>query len=419
MYILRSKYLLKDPDNVVDNGAVIIDDGVIKFAGHYKDVDNFGSYQIIDLGNSAIVPGFINTHTHLELTHAHNSIKNDGIFTNWIRQLIDIKNSWSESEYALSVRDGIKSSLKSGSTTVVDITSNGIALGELLSSKIRKVLFFETLNFNPNTANDTINDFKEHVAEIKPDNLLSVGIFPHAPYTVSETLYRDCKRVSDEFGIIIATHIAETKDEVEFLARGTGNFVSLLNDFNMLNNWIPPALNPINYLKNIGFLENGCILIHCNYLSGNEIDIIEKSSSNVVFCPRSHSFFRHHDYPLALLMDRNINIALGTDSLASNDTLSILDEMKFIRNHFSNLNAQHIFHMGTIAGAVALRMDDRIGRLYPGFNADIAVIEVEDRGLTNIYDGIFSKNSECILTIVSGEICYDKYDLAKNNNLKE
>ena len=419
MYILRSKYLLKDPDNVVDNGAVIIDDGVIKFAGHYKDIDNFGSYQTIDLGNSAIVPGFVNTHTHLELTHTHKSIKDDGVFTNWIRQLIDIKNGWSESEHALSVQDGIKSSLKSGSTTVVDITSNGIALGELLSSKIRKVLFFETLNFDPNTAEDTINDFKEQFANINPDNLLSIGIFPHAPYTVSDRLYRGCKRISDEFGIIIATHIAETKDEVEFLTRGTGYFVSLLNDFNMLNNWEPPTLNPINYLKNIGFLENGCILIHCNYLSGNEIDIIERSNSNVVFCPRSHSFFRHHDYPLTVLMDRNINIALGTDSLASNDTLSILDEMKFIWNHYSNLDAQRIFHMGTIAGAVALRMDDRIGKLYPGFNADIAVIEFEDTDLSNIYDGIFSKDSECILTIVSGEICYDKYDVIKNNNFKE
>ena len=155
MYILRSKYLLKDPDNVINNGAVVIDDGGrIKFAGQVKDIDNFESYRIIDLGNSAIIPGFVNTHAHLELTHLHKCINSNGNFTNWIKQLVNKKKAWSESEYALSVRDGIESSLKSGTTTIVDITRNGIALSELLTSKIRKFLFFEIINFNPDTAED-------------------------------------------------------------------------------------------------------------------------------------------------------------------------------------------------------------------------------------------------------------------------
>jgi cytosine/adenosine deaminase-related metal-dependent hydrolase len=420
MYILRSKYLLKDPDNVITNGAVVIDDaGKIKFVGQLKDIDDFESYRLIDLGNSAIVPGLVNTHTHLELTHLHKCIEGNGNFTNWIRQLVDRKKGWTDSEYTLSVRDGIKYSLKSGTTTVVDITRNGIALSELLTSKIRKLLFYEIINFNPDTAEDIINDFKELITGRKPDDLLSIGIFPHAPYTVSDRLYRGCKNVSDEFDITIATHIAETKDEVEFLTRGTGHFVSLLSDFNMLGKWKHPGLRPINYLKNIGFLENECILIHCNYISDDEIDLIEKTKSNVVFCPRSHEYFRHEDHPFLILKNRDINISLGTDSLASNDTLSILDEMKFIREHYRDMKPQDIFHMGTIAGAVALKMDDSIGRLYPGYYADIAVIEFENTGISNIYDGIFSQNSECILTIVSGEICYDKYEISKKDNYKE
>ncbi len=415
MYILRSKYLLKDPDNVVDNGAVLIDDfGKIRFAGESKDIDNFGSYRTIDLGNCAIVPGFVNTHTHLELTHLHKCIKKNDSFTNWIRQLVDKKKEWSESEYALSVRDGIKRSLESGTTTVVDITRNGIALSELLTSKIRKLLFYEIINFNPETAENTIKNFRGLIAGINSNDLLSIGIFPHAPYTVSNKLYSDCKSISDKIDIIIATHIAETEDEVEFLTRGTGHFVSLLNDFNMLGNWKHPGQRPINYLKNIGFLEKGCILIHCNYLSNDEIGLIEKTKSNVVFCPRSHEYFSHKGHPFSSLKDRNINIALGTDSLASNDTLSILDEMKFIRDHYSDMKSRDIFYMGTIAGTVALKMDDRIGKLYPGYCADIAVIEFENNGISNIYDRIFSQNSECILTIVSGEICYDKYE--KKNN---
>ncbi|MCP4251863.1 MAG: amidohydrolase family protein, partial [Candidatus Scalindua sp.] len=295
----------------------------------------------------------------------------------------------------------------------------GIALNELLASNIRKLLFFEIINFDPDTAEGTIEDFKELISGISTDDLFSIGIFPHAPYTVSNKLYRECKNVSEACDIRIATHIAETKDEIEFLTSGTGHFASLLNDFNMLNKWKHPGLTPINYLNNIGFLNNECILIHCNYLTEDEIGIIEKTKSNVVFCPRSHEYFRHKDHPFSSLKDRDINVALGTDSLASNDTLSILDEMKFIRNCYPEMEPNYIFNMGTIAGAVALQMDDCIGQLHPGYYADIAVIDFQNTDISNIYDGIFSQDSECVLTIVSGEICYDKFEISMKNNLKE
>jgi len=420
MYILKSKYLLKDPDSVIDKGALLIDDGgKIKFAGRFNDIDEIDSYKTIDLGNSAIVPGFINAHTHLELTILHKSLNGNGNFTDWIRDLVAIKKDWSESEYAVSIRNGIENSLKSGTTTVVDITRNGIALNELLASNIRKLLFFEIINFDPDTAEDTIKDFKELISSISTDDLLSIGIFPHAPYTVSDKLYRECKSVSEECDIRIATHIAETEDEIEFLTSGAGHFATLLNEFKMLNKWKYPGLSPIKHLNNIGILNNECILIHCNYLTEDEIRIIEKSKSNVVFCPRSHEFFHHKVHPFSSLKDRDINIALGTDSLASNDTLSILDEMKFIRNSYPEIEPNYIFSMGTIAGAVAIQMDDHIGQLRPGYNADVAVINFKDTDINNIYDGIFSQDSECVLTIVSGEICYDKFGISRMDNFKE
>ncbi len=413
MYILRSKYLLKNPETVISNGAVLIaDNGKIEYAGPFTGINNYESFQVINLGNAVIIPGLVNTHTHLELTHLHKGINYNGIFTDWIRQLVDIKKHWTEKEYRLSIADGIKRSLEAGTTTVVDITRNGLALDELIKSKIRKTLFFEIIDFNPDNASNIIDNFKDRVDDITTNDLLSIGIFPHAPYTVSEELYKNCKNISNELGINIATHISETKDEVEFLTRGTGHFVSLLKDFDMLKNWTHPGLSPIDYLKNIGILKKECILIHCNFLTNNEIDLIEKSGSNVVFCPRSHKYFQHKDHPFLKLKDRKINIALGTDSLASNDSLSILDEMKFLKEHYNEVKAQEIFHMGTIAGAIALGMNDRIGRLEPGYNADIAVVESKEKYKSNIYDGIFSNNSECTLTIVSGKICYDKNKLA-------
>ena len=413
MLLLKSRYLLKDPSTVIDDGAVLIDDRKVKFAGCANDISNHESCQIIDLGNSVIMPGFVNTHTHLDLTHLHNFIKYNGDFTDWIRQLVNAKKEWTESEYLSSIRSGIKSSLESGTTTVADITRNGLALEELQKSNIRKTLFYELIDFNPDSAESTIDNFKNIISKVKHDDLLSIGIFPHAPYTVSEELYRISKTVSDELGLSIATHISETIDEANFLTRGAGNFVSLLGDFDMLKEWKPPGLRPVNYLKNIGFLENGCILVHCNYLKGEEVDKIEESNSTIVFCPRSHKYFRHKDHPSYKLGNRDINVALGTDSMASNDSLSILDEMKYIYTQHKTSKPQDILHMGTIAGATALRLDNKIGKLEEGYEADIAVIDVKQEAVTNIYNGIFSQDSECVLTVVSGTICYDKHGVSR------
>ena len=417
MLLLKSRYLLKDPSTVIHDGAVLIDDGKVKFAGCANNVNNHESCQIIDLGNSAIVPGFVNTHTHLDLTHLHNFIKYNGDFTDWIRQLVNAKKEWTESEYLSSIRSGIKSSLESGTTTVADITRNGLALEELQKSNIRKTLFYELIDFNPDSAESTIDNFKNIIGNVKQNDLLSIGIFPHAPYTVSEELYRISKTVSEESGLSIATHISETIDEANFLTRGAGNFVSLLKDFDMLKDWKPPGLRPVNYMKNIGFLENGCILVHCNYLKGEEVDHIEESNSTIVFCPRSHKYFRHKDHPFYMLGNRNINIALGTDSLASNDSLSILDEMKYIYTQHKTSKPKDILYMGTIAGATALRLDNKIGKLEEGYAADIAVIDFKKEKVTNVYDGLFSQDSECVLTVVSGTICYDKHEVSKEASI--
>ncbi len=413
MYILKSKYLLTEPDTVIDNGAVLIDDGKIKFAGRFNDIDKQGSCRTIDLGNSAIIPGLINAHTHLELTHLYNCISYNGDFTDWVRQIIIAKEPWTEHEYVSSIQDGITQSLEAGTTTIADTNRNGLALDELKKSKIRKVLFYELIDFNPHSAENTIENYKAEINRIGNDKLLSVGIYPHSPYTVSKELYKRCKRVSEELGIHFATHASETNDEIEFLTRGTGRIMSLLKYRDMLNNWKYPGLRPIEYLNNMGILKNECILVHCNYITEEEIEDISRSGSSIVFCPRSHKFFGHKNHPFRKFIDLGVNVTLGTDSLASNNSLSILDEMKYLYEQHKEVRPQDILYMGTVAGAIAFRMKDKIGRLKSGYEADITAIRLPEERASNVFDGIFSPGSECIFTVVSGSVCYDKYGLNK------
>ncbi len=189
--------------------------------------------------------------------------------------------------------------------------------------------------------------------------------------------------------------------------------MSLLKDRDMLDNWSHPGLRPVAYLHNMGILKDNWLLVHCNYITEEEMEDIRISGSSVVFCPRSHKFLGHQNHPFRKFMECGINVALGTDSLASNESLSILDEMKFLYENHKDVRPQDILYMGTAAGAVALRMENKVGKLEPGFEADITAIKLPEEKASNVYDGLLSKDSECIFTVVSGSVCYDKYGLRK------
>ncbi|MDR4503243.1 MAG: amidohydrolase family protein [Candidatus Scalindua sp.] len=408
---LRAKYLLTNPNTVIENGAVIIRNSRIAFAGSFSDIPGNQPHGMTDLGNSAIVPGLINAHTHLELTHLDGRIDFTGSFADWIRKIIEAKKAWTEHDCTLSVRAGIKKCIEAGTTTIADVTRNGFSLKELQKSKLRKVLFYEVINFDPSQAEAIMRDFKTRVTGMKEDPLLATGIFPHSPYTVSNELYTRCSNVSDELKILISTHICETDEEIEFLTKGTGNLAELLSDLNMLKEWAAPGLRPIAYLDNLGILKRNVLLAHCNYVSQEELMMVKRAKAQVVFCPKSHRYFQHKNHPFREFIDHNINTALGTDSLASNDSLSILDEMKHLYNQENGMEPQDIFSMGTVGGARALGLGERTGRLEPGFDADITVIQLPEYDNENFFENFFSQESHAIFSVVSGSLCFDKYGL--------
>ncbi|MBI4008017.1 MAG: amidohydrolase family protein [Planctomycetes bacterium] len=432
MFILRAKYLLPVPEKAIENGALAIKESKIVAVGKYPDIHRdppMAGCPVIDLGESVILPGLINSHTHLELTSLHGTIKPTKSFTNWIMKVVRARLSWGEGKLNNSVQNGITMSMESGTTTLADISTTGHAFQKLKCSPLRKTIFHEVIDFNPSTAETTAQGAREKITGFPCDNLLTIGISPHAPYTVSEELYRKCLELSRELNIPICTHIAETKDEIEFLVRGSGSLASLLRAQNMLDESAsgghPPGLLPVEYLNNVGFLKKGRggvtspLLIHCNYLSDKEISIIKESGASVVFCPRSHKFFGHENHPFRELLSKGVNVALGTDSLASNSSLSILDEMRFLYEHHPDLKPQQILSMTTINGAMALGLEDKVGRLEEGFEADITVIDVQGSnpphppfvkgGNGGIYERLFGQASRNILTIVAGQVCYDRH----------
>ncbi len=430
MLIIRSKYLIPDLEKCIENGAVAVKGTKIHCVGTFDEMKMLaGIEKIIDLGNAAILPGLINTHTHLDLTNLHNRIKPTANFTHWIFQLLGARIRWKEEDYTSSIEKGVRYCIEAGTTTVADIANTEYSFSVLKKRPLRKVVYKEVIDLNPDHAKDVITKIRSELSDPGHENvnhppmpppftggnrgedrrrpdLFRIGISPHAPYSVSKELYHAISQLVRETDMPVCTHIAETQDEIEFLTKGSGNFPVFLRQLRaMPASWQPPGITPVAYLKGTGILDNHPILIHCNYITDEEISLIKYSGASVAFCPRSHLFFGHAGHPVQKLLDAGVNVGLGTDSLASNDTLSILDEMKFLSHH-SGISPKTLLSLATVNGAKALGWESHIGQITEGFEADLCGIALPETRGKDVYHQLLGAGSKNIFTMVSGIICY-------------
>jgi aminodeoxyfutalosine deaminase len=410
----RARYVIAEPDLILQDAVVFVSNsGRISRVEHWKDSPTDPDTKVIDWGSAIIMPGLINAHAHLELTSLHNQLDKFSSFTDWLSQLINRRRTWTTEDYLASASEGAKLSLASGTTLVGDITSSGVGWKATEGENLRRVVFEEVLALSPNQADQAINRLIPLFKQTDANSLLVHGISPHAPYSVSAQLYMQAAKLSQRQGIILATHLAETLAEIKLLQDGTGEFRDFLSSMGVFPpEWEPPRLSPVSYLNNLGVLGPFCLLIHCNYLDDASIDAIGKARSSVVYCPRSHDYFGHEKHPIRDLLDHDINVALGTDSLASNSSLSMIDEMRFLYQKRKDLKSEEIFRAATASGAAALNFGGALGRLKHEYWADMSVLELSHSPKPQqLLDQMLEGCGDCIATIVRGQIAWHKSDL--------
>ncbi len=409
--IHRAKFVLVGSDLLLRNAAVYISgSGRISRVETWHGQSAGPEEEVVDWGSAVIMPGIINAHTHLELTSFLNQVTQFDSFTDWIRQLISRRRSWTQEDFLASARKGARLCLAGGTTLAGDITSSGLGWGTTKGENLRRIVFEEAVAFSPGQADQALEQLRELFDRSDPDPLLAHGISPHAPYSVSPELFRRAAELARSRGMLLATHVAETKAELQFLQAGTGEFRDFLSTIGVLpDEWKPPSLLPIPYLDSLGVLGPSSLLVHCNYLDEGSIARIRASGSSVVYCPRSHAFFGHEEHPIRKLLDNGVNVALGTDSLASNNSLSMLDEMRFLFKRRKDVKPEEIFRAATLNGAEAFNLGNVLGLLKPDYCADMTVLELpqaaESRKLpAQILEGA----GECIGTVVQGRIAWQK-----------
>ncbi len=409
--IHRAHFVLAEADFLLQDAAVhVCDPGRISRIEPWHTRPSGQEVRVIDWGKAIIMPGLVNSHTHLELTLLAERIRQTGSFVDWLYQVVQERRKWTPEQYAESVRAGAAMALRSGTTLLADISSSGFSRQALVPERIRKAVFEEAVALAPERAAETVADVERRLQEPEPDPLTTLGVSPHAPYSVSPRLYRELSALARRREIPLATHAAETREELEFLESGTGPFAGFLGALGaMPAGWAPPKLDPIPFLEVLGVLEQAPLLVHCNYLDAHAMAIIQRTHSSIAFCPRSHAYFGHENHPVRQCLDLGINVALGTDSLASNASLSMLDEMRFLSRTRRDLKCEEIFRMATLNGATALNLGRVLGRIRRGYWADLTVLKLPDEaGGRNLLTQILEGAGECIATIVKGEIVWQR-----------
>jgi cytosine/adenosine deaminase-related metal-dependent hydrolase len=407
--IHKAQFILAEPNLLFQNAAIHISSaGRISRIEAWPNLSSTPDAAVVDWGSALIIPGLVNAHTHLELTGLKNPLTNAGSFTDWISKLVHARRQWTREQIFSSAQEGMQLSLASGTTLVGDISSSAVSCA-FENQQLRRVYFEEVLAFAPDRADEILSSL--HLEKEISGQPLSVhGISPHAPYSVSAQLYQGAAKLARIMHKPLSTHAAETLAELQFLKTGTGEFRDFLNALNLLPlNWKPPGLAPIAYLDSLGVLGPSCLLAHCNYLDKESIETIANSHSHVVYCPRSHHFFGHTNHPIRSLLDSGINVSLGTDSLASNESLSLIDEMRFLFKTRKDLQPEEILQAATLNGAAALGFDGVLGCLKSGYCADMTILEVPNAiGSQRLLEQMLEGGGDCIATIVQGKIAWQK-----------
>jgi cytosine/adenosine deaminase-related metal-dependent hydrolase len=355
-----------------------------------------------DLGDVALIPGLINAHTHLEFSDLTQPLQPAEPFSHWLRALVAYRRARGDAEGA--IRAGLAESERRGTIAVGDIDTRGKPGQYSVATSTQVVAFRELLGLDAATVALQIGTAAEFLAHSGAQEMpgLVGALSPHAPYTVHPRLLDEVISLATKWRCPVAMHLAETRAELECLASGTGELVELLTEAGIWQGALyPPGTRPLDFLRRLEPLPR-VVIAHGNYLVDEELDFLgRRPNFAVAFCPRTHAFFGHKDHPWRQLAARGGRVAIGTDGRCSNPDLSIWSELQFLSSQFPEASAAELLRMGTVNGAIALGLEDKLGTIEPGKSPGLAVIRLGRVGTGEPYEELFHENSEVVNLIAS------------------
>ena len=405
MRTLSADWVVPVEGDPIANGAVTIaDDGRLAAVGTAAELGEGEHF-----AEAVILPGFVNAHSHLE--YASYAGFGDGLpFGPWIALHVERKSRIDLADMEAIARLGAVECLRSGITTVGDCSFSGAAATACAELGLGAIVYLEVFGADASPIQDRFEPMRERIAEALTERV-RLGISPHAPYTCTADLYR----ASAELGLPVATHLAESDAETEFLRTGSGGwreFAELLVP--------PPGTTGIRMLAEEGLLGPHVLAAHCVQADAHEIELLAAHDVAVAHCPRSNALLGCGTAPVTALREAGIRVCIATDSPASTPSFDMFDELRAAiagararERRPDALTASDALELATLGGAKALGIAEETGSLAPGKRADLTVLSLvgtpflpwEDPVTAAVLGG---SPERVVATLVSGETRYEK-----------
>ena len=375
--IIRARTVVTMDGAPIENGAVAVSGNQIADVGKFDQIRARNAGEIVDLGEQALLPGFINAHCHLDYTCLRGKIPPQKSFADWIRAINAEKAKFSPNDYIASINDGFAEAKRFGTTTIANLSAFPDLVPKI-SAPIRTWWFAELIDVRAPERSNEIVDLAIGSLKSAPN----WGLAPHALFTASKNLYSHCEEVARREDILLTTHLAESLEEMETFRDASGPLYEFLKSIGR-NMSDCGRQTPLELFLGApgGRALPHWIVSHLNELTESDFDLLERSERrfHVVHSPRSHDYFNHSRFPFEKLRALGFNICLGTDSLASNDSLSLFDEMRAFRRSEPGISPDKILKMVTVNPARALRQENTLGRIRRGFRADLLAVRCNER----------------------------------------
>lgn len=392
MLTFGAQWIVPIAGEPIRNGFVTVGDD-----WRIEKVSATGPENALWLGRVVLLPALVNAHTHIELSFLHGRVPAAATFNDWVTMLMSVRRAAAADPFASPILDAARQAIeqaKATGTGLVGDVSNSLATVPLLrEARLSAHVFHELTGFNLQDVPGRIAEARQTVDAACADaGDVRIGLAPHAPYSVSPELFQAIRCEVDAHPNPVTTvHLGESAQEVQFLRDGTGPARTMLERLGVWTNaWRPPGGSPVEYLAGLGFLDARTLVVHGVQFGGDDLEQLKTIGATLVSCPRSNVHVGAGSPPLEDFYASGVDVAIGTDSLASAPDLNMFNELAEARRIAPRVPARRLLESATLTGARALGFDRDFGSIEAGKRVRFAVVRLPPRRVPDVEEYLVS-----------------------------
>lgn len=434
--ILTARYVIPVSDHHIEHGAVLVRGEEIIAVGAFGALrEAYPEEPVRDFGLAALMPGFVDLHTHLEYS-AMRGLVDDLPYSRWKLQVMGLEERFSTEDWRDSALLGALEALQSGITTIADITKSGASAEAVSAAGLRAHVYREVSTMEKSSVEGVMDEATSDVDAWQSAGgpRVSVGIAPHAPYSCHPELFRKVAAYANESGRPVAIHLAGSREEFDFVKYGSSRLAVVFRreyggnvpTSHEAPPWLPTGVSPVRYVLQWGLFDVPSLLaVHLTQVDDEDIEVLASRDIAAAYCPRCNAKLAMGLAPLTKFVSAGMRVGIGTDSPAASNSMDMFEEMRIglllqraVLGEEKWLPARQFVGLATLDAARALRMDDRVGSLEPGKQADIIAVDLShSHQIPTHYPYstlIYTANQENVLfTMVGGEVLFENGQCTK------